>query len=787
MPSVFEGVRVIDWSQGIAGPVAALLLAEQGADVVKVEPPGGDRARGLPGFHVWNRSKRGVTADPASDGGRETLRRLARAADVLVADAAPPELARLGLTYEDLAAENPALIFCHVPPYGSRGPHAGRPPLDDLAAALNGLMGTQWSTRGGPVYLVSPIGSYGTALLAAGAVSAALYAREHTGRGQRLEVSWIAGGLALETGAAIRGASVQRVSSGAMAADPATNNPLGPVPVYRLFQAADGRWLFIACGNATFWSRLALVLDRPDLLADPRYAAAPWGIPPEHRLELAGLVQAAIATRPREEWLRILEEADIPCAPVLTRAEFMEDPQVRHLGLRVEVEDPELGHTVQVGVPVEFRGMPGAVRGPAPRLGQHTAEVLADPAWARPPAALPARGGRDGDRCGPLAGVRVIDLTSYIAGSLCPMMLADYGADVVKVEFLEGDAFRSFGYGFLGWNRGKRGLAVQLKHPKGRELVHRLVRDADVVVENYRPGVARRLGLDYETLRAVNPRLIYASVNAYGDSGPYVEKPGFDPLIQARSGLMAAQGGPGNPPVYYTCAVCDYAGAQALAFAVCAALYARERTGAGQHVATSLTAMALLAQSGDFIFYEGKPPEPPGGPDLLGRSATYRHYRCADGWLFLALTEPDGWPALAAALGRPELAAGCPGREAVAAPAEGPLAAALEQAFAAEPVAAWLERLDRAGIPVAPVLNIAALFDDPHIRANDLMAEHQHPLWGTVHQTGLLVKFSETPGVLQRPAPLLGQHNREVLREAGLSEEEIDALAAEGIIGSAQR
>ncbi|HEY8491645.1 MAG TPA: CoA transferase [Dehalococcoidia bacterium] len=365
------------------------------------------------------------------------------------------------------------------------------------------------------------------------------------------------------------------------------------------------------------------------------------------------------------------------------------------------------------------------------------------------------------------------------------MMLADYGADVVKVEFLEGDAFRSFGYGFLGWNRGKRSLAVQLKHPKGRDLVHRLVRDADVVVENYRPGVARRLGLDYETLREINPRLIYASVNAYGDGGPYVEKPGFDPLIQARSGLMAAQGGPGNPPVYYTCAVCDYAGAQALAFAVVAALYARERTGRGQHVATSLTAMALLAQAGDFIFYEGRPPEPPGGPDLLGRTATYRHYRCADGWLFLALTEPDGWRGLAQALGRPHLAAEYPGAEAVAAPAAGPLAAALESAFAGEPVAAWLERLDRAGVPAAPVLNVAALFDDPHVRANDLLAEHEHPRWGRVQQTGLLVQFSETPGILQRPAPLLGQHTREVLREAGLTDGEIAALEAEGIVASA--
>ena len=220
----------------------------------------------------------------------------------------------------------------------------------------------------------------------------------------------------------------------------------------------------------------------------------------------------------------------------------MEFSQVRHNRLRVEVDDPQLGHTVQMGVPVQLSRTPGAIQGPAPLLGQHT-ETVKEKAEGRRQnnerrKETPAAAGA------PLRGVVVLDFASYIAGTLGPMMLAQLGATVIKVESLSGDAFRAFGFGFLGWNQGKRGLSVNLNSPQGKQVVYDLVRKADVVVENLRPGATRRYGIDYDTLSALNPRLIYATVTAFGSSGPDHDYPGFDPLLQARSGIMRAPGRP---------------------------------------------------------------------------------------------------------------------------------------------------------------------------------------------------------------------------------------------------
>ncbi|MGH2395036.1 MAG: CaiB/BaiF CoA transferase family protein, partial [Candidatus Limnocylindria bacterium] len=235
----------------------------------------------------------------------------------------------------------------------------------------------------------------------------------------------------------------------------------------------------------------------------------------------------------------------------------------------------------------------------------------------------------------PLHGIRVVDLTSYIAGSYGAMMLADLGADVVKVESLTGDPFRELP-GFLGWNRGKRSLAVDLKTPPGLAIAERLAARADVVMENMRPGVADRLGVGWGTLSALNPRLIYCSITAFGSTGPYADRPGFDPLLQAMSGAMAIQGF-GGPPQYIRIAITDYYAAALGAQAVLAALFVRERTGQGQRVETSLLHAAMALQSGNFVDYPGK--------QLMFRdNPTYRLYRAGDGeWFFLACGNQTFW------------------------------------------------------------------------------------------------------------------------------------------------
>lgn len=774
MAAAFDGICVIEAAQGVAAPYAALLLAEQGAEVVKVEPPEGDAYRAEPGFLALNRGKRSVVADIERDAGRAALLDLIAQAELFVYDGSPAEQERLGLSFEALSVINPSLVYLWMPPFGSRGAHAERAADDALVAALDGIMATQYAWKPGPTYLTVPLSSYGAAMLAAGAAAAALRVRERTGAGQLVEVSWLAGGFAVQTGTVLLGEGISRFSG-------TGQNPLGPVPVYRLFRAADDRYLFIACGHAGFFHRFCLLIDRPELISDPRFENAPWGIVnPDDRLALAAILEPIVAAKPSDEWLRLLGEADIPCAPVMTRDDYLGDAQVVHAGLRLELEQPGVGATVQPAPPLVLHGTPGGVRGPAPHLGQHTGQIARR--LPRPPrggAPLPA---------GALAGVRVLDLSAYIAGSLCPMLLADWGADVVKIEGLDGDPFRSFGFGFLGWNRGKRSVALDLKQPEGQALLHELARGVDVLVENFRPGVAKRLGVDYETIRAINPRIVYSTETAYGRSGPYAALPGFDPLMQARSGVMAAQGGAagGQPPVFLTVALCDYGAALLSAFGVTAALCARERTGEGQRVETSLLRSAMAMQFTEFLRYDGRPRPLTGGPDFTGPSALRRVYEAQEGWLMLAADAPEHWAPLTQVLDRIDLLHGYSAAAALAEPNDGVLAQTLAATFLTRTAEEWLDRCDRAGLPAGPARDGPSLFRDPHVLANDLIAEDVHPTWGRVQQTGALVKFSRTPGQIGPVAPLLGQHTIEVLRQAGFDEARIAGLLAGRVVAQSE-
>ena len=786
MAGALDGIQIIDLTQGIAGPYTGMLLAEQGADVIKIEPPQGDAARGTPGFHIWNRSKQSVVTDPATSDGLAFIQQLVASADIVLTDFHPGSDADQRLSYEALCHKNSGLIYCHLPAFGTTGPHAARYPDDALVAAVSGLLGSQWSHRDGGVHLVIPIASYGAAFVASSSVAAALFERERSGVGQQLEVSWLAGAFAMNTGAALYHPDIMRLFSGRM-------NPLGPIPVYRLFKAQDD-WLFVACGNPTFWNKLCLALEQPEWVSDPRYEKAPWGILPEDQDELADRIAAIMKTKSRADWLQILRDNDVPCAPVTSRQEFMEFSQVIHNRLRVELDDPQLGKTVQMGVPVHLSETPGAIKSPAPLLGQHTEKIKANverrmmrienderrTKAAASPQPLAAHS------AAPLEGVLVLDFASYIAGTLGPMVLAQLGATVIKVESLGGDAFRAFGFGFLGWNQGKRGLSVNVSSPEGKQVVYDLVRKADVVVENLRPGATTRYGLDYDTLSKINPRLIYATVTAFGSSGPDHDYPGFDPLLQSRSGIMRAQGGHEHPPFYLTCGVCDYAAALLTAYGVSTALYARKKTGTGQHIETSLTAASMAVQSGNFIFYDGRPDMENGGPDLWGTGAVYRIYPTADNSFFLAVTEDSHWQALTAVLGRPDLSQQ-PFVDAKNAAVESSLGRELAAIFAQKTTDEWMAILDEARVPCAPILPLPALFEDKHIAANELLTTHTHPQWGDVQQTGVFTKFSRTPAVLPYVAPMLGQHTAEVLQEvAGYSQEKIETLLSGGVIKQAE-
>jgi formyl-CoA transferase/CoA:oxalate CoA-transferase len=392
----------------------------------------------------------------------------------------------------------------------------------------------------------------------------------------------------------------------------------------------------------------------------------------------------------------------------------------------------------------------------------------------------------------PLAGYRVLELAHLIAGPVCGMYLADMGADVVKIEQPGGgDASRSLydprpggdSVVFLTVNRNKRSIGLDLAAPEGRALFLRLAERADVVVEAYRGGVAERLGVGYEALAAVNTRLVYCSLSAFGPSGPWRDKPGLDMLVQAMGGLMAVTGERGGGPVLAGAPVLDTLGAMSAAVGVLTALLHRERTGEGQRVDVSLFNGALLAHAARLSVFLATGEEPGRQGSAHPYMVPFQAFRTSDGWLYVAVWVDRLWKPFCAAIGRPELAdeprfatrdARRRHRDA--------LVAIVEPVLASATVKEWMARLEAHDVLCAPVNRYADLLDDPQVRASGMIVEEQHPRAGRLRTLATPLRFSRTPGELRTPAPALGEHTDAVLAELGLGHAERARLRAGGVI-----
>jgi formyl-CoA transferase len=390
----------------------------------------------------------------------------------------------------------------------------------------------------------------------------------------------------------------------------------------------------------------------------------------------------------------------------------------------------------------------------------------------------------------PLAGLRVIDLTQAMAAPFCSMNLADMGADVIKVEppagedMRRGSASKNGHSGtFVTINRSKRGITLDLKQPAGVEVMHRLVKTADVFVQNYRPGAAGRLGVDYETLQAINPRLIYCSISGFGSTGPYASRGGYDLIAQGMSGIISVTGDEDGPPAKAGLPVSDLGAGLFGAYGILCALEHRERTAEGQLVDTSLleAAMALTVWEATEYWVTGRAPRPLGSAHRL--AAPYQALRASDGWFTVGANNDRLFEAFCRAIERPDLAADprfTGGRDRLR--HREPLIAEIDKTTATATRAHWLARLDAAGVPSGPINTYPEALADPHALARDMIVDLVHPGAGPIKALGVPVKLSDTPGAVDRAAPLLGQDNADVLTELGYSEAEQRSLKDHRVI-----
>ncbi len=389
----------------------------------------------------------------------------------------------------------------------------------------------------------------------------------------------------------------------------------------------------------------------------------------------------------------------------------------------------------------------------------------------------------------PLAGITIIDLTRYLAGPFCTQILGDYGAEVLKVEPVKGARAEMGGYSgkdsyfFMSTNRSKKSVQVDLRQPAGREVLLRLADSADIVIDNGRPGVMEAMGLGYETLAARNPRIIGCSVSGFGASGPMRDTPGFDQIAQGFSGLMSVTGTAESGPMRVGIAICDLLGGIFAAQGILLALQARQRSGRGQRVETSLleAIVSVLTWSAGIYFDTGRTPAPAGNHHPL--SAPHGVHQASDRPFNIACGNEAMWQALAGEIGRSELtddprfdSLGHRIKNRAA------LTAEINRALAAHPAAYWIERLNRAGIPAGPILTVEEMFNHPQTLAREMLLRLPHPVHGEFKTTGLGVKLSDTAGCVTRP-PLLGEHTGEVLAARGFSEAEMRRLREAGAIG----
>jgi crotonobetainyl-CoA:carnitine CoA-transferase CaiB-like acyl-CoA transferase len=808
MAGVLDDIRVLDLSWGIAGPMTTMLMADHGAQVTKIEPPGGDPFRSQSGYKAWNRGKRSAILDLKDPADRQVLLNLVKTADVLVESFTPGVTSRLGIDYETLKALNPRLIYCSITAYGRDNRHADRPGYDALVAARTGM---QWEQRGwpqgalvhmagaedpyadveipvdwvqgparpGPLFPASHWPSLGAFYAALTGISAAIRARGITGAGQRVETSLLQGVLA---GACAAWQKAETIDAPLFNTWILSNRaPKGH------FEGSDGRWVHNWVPNPRFLINASegdTLNSSPDLTVqnDPDR----FGTGPEELLVMSHY-QPIMAERIKKftakAWVEAAAVAGVTMQEVRSPEEALSDPLMLADGCVAEVNDSELGPIRQVGIAYTMTKSRGHIQGPSPSAGQHTEAVRAEAAAIGDVKFAPPTGRKLG---APLEGIRVLDLGLAIAGPYGTQTLSDLGAEVIKVNALHDTYWHRNHIAYIA-NRGKRSIALNLKDPRAMAVLHELVKTADIVQHNMRYEAAERLGIDYESLKRINPALIYCHSRGH-DKGPREGLPGNDQTAACLAGVQWEDGGMsrGGKPMWSLTSFGDTGNGFLSAIGLIQALYHRDRTGEGQMVDTSIVNAHLLNCSYAIAYPDGRGVERPHlDGQQLGYHALNRLYETKDGWLCIVVPTDEHWERLCAALDLAALTADS--RFTTASDRtrnDTALCDILEAAFRKKSAAEWFRLLDHGGVPceISDPNFSDGLHDDPEMIKRKWVVSYPQYYVGKLNQTGLLIDFSDTPGCIQGPPLVVGEQTEAIMTELGYSAADIEVLARDRVI-----
>jgi crotonobetainyl-CoA:carnitine CoA-transferase CaiB-like acyl-CoA transferase len=829
MPGPLEGIRVIDLTRGVTGPYATKLLADFGADVLKIEPPAGDPTRRhgpFPGdvsdpeqsglFLNLNTSKRSFVLDVAAPGASETLLRLASEADVFVEDFAPGEAAESGWGWETLREVNPGLVMASITPFGQTGPYRDYRASELTLQAMGGPMHATGHREREPLKLAGHFASHHAGLTAALAIMLARYRVERGGEGDHIDLA------VYECQAGSRDRRVINLTIAAYTGmAPGRMATAAPRMGAGVRPAADGYVNLMGAANRL--PRLLKLIGREDLIGHPALEGPAALVADELYEEVEGSYHAYLADTPKLQAVAEAQQLGILAGAVMTVSDVLADPQYRDRGFWDRVEHPVAGTLEYPGRPFVMSASPRPELRRAPLLGEHNDEVAEQLATAPRPDPAASKTSTSQPLSLPLAGVRVAAITVVWAGPHVTQLLAEWGAEVIRVEpvnriqpysrgaetvvpkalMLEmaerglpgrypnhdpGDEPWNRNAAFNSHARNKKSMACDIMSPEGRDAFLRLIEQCDVLVENNVPETIDKAGIGWEELRAVNPRLVMLRMPAFGLDGPYHGYRAFGLHVEAMIGHTHLRGYPdAGPEVLGETLASDAISGVQGALAVMMALRHREQSGEGQLIELPLTE-GFIPTLSEFIFdftMNGRDPPPQGNRHRS--HAPHNVYRCAgdDDWIAIDVATDAEFASLCAVLGAdlatdPQLATAEARHQHLE-----QLDAEITTLTAGRDKEQLFRELQAAGVCAAPVHNALEALADPQLQARGFFEELETPTAGTHQYPGLMFRMERTPNSLRTPPVRLGEHNEEIYLDLlGFDREQYDAMEAAGLIGT---